>query len=407
MNNRWLYIDFNSYFASVEQQIDPFLRKKPVAVVPVMTDSTCAIAASYEAKAFGVKTGTPIYEAKKLCPDLICVLAKHQVYIEFHEKILQEIDKHVPVSKVCSIDEMACELLESEQEKAIELAYKIKKGLKEHVGESIGCSIGIAPNAYLAKVATDMQKPDGLISIYEEDLPEKLYPLKLKDLPGIGENMEMRLRQRGVFDVKTLCSLDLIHMRMLWGSNEGERMWHHLRGIDLPDRKTQRRSLGHSQVLAPDLRDPQTARMIGKRLVVKAASRLRRMKMVASKMSIWVRLEERIYFDASVSVDRIEDTVSFLKGFSKMWEEIIKKVGLRKIKKISIHFSKLESAESSQYELFADHSKEKRKAISKTLDKINQRYGKDSVCYGPLLSDPMAGTKIAFTRIPDKEEFFE
>src|ERR1700742_3311749 len=103
---RWLYIDFNSYFASVEQELNPALRGKPVAVVPVETDSTCAIAASYEAKAFGVKTGTPIYEARKMCPGLICVLAGHNHYVEYHERILDEIDRHIPVTKVCSIDEM-------------------------------------------------------------------------------------------------------------------------------------------------------------------------------------------------------------------------------------------------------------------------------------------------------------
>ena len=93
---RWLYVDFNSYFASVEQQLRPQLRGRPVAVVPVETDSTCAIAASYEAKAFGIKTGTPIYEAKKRCPDLVCVLADHSRYVDFHQRILEEVDRHIP-----------------------------------------------------------------------------------------------------------------------------------------------------------------------------------------------------------------------------------------------------------------------------------------------------------------------
>src|SRR5580693_5536152 len=86
---RWLYVDFNSYFASVEQQLRPELRSKPIAVVPVETDSTCAIAASYEAKAFGVKTGTRIHEAKRLCPGLVCVLARHECYVEFHHRLIR------------------------------------------------------------------------------------------------------------------------------------------------------------------------------------------------------------------------------------------------------------------------------------------------------------------------------
>src|SRR5271155_3519838 len=88
---RWLYVDFNSYFASVEQQLRPELRGKPIAVVPVETNATCAIAASYEAKAFGIKTGTAIYEAKRLCPGLTCVLARHERYVEFHHGLIEEI----------------------------------------------------------------------------------------------------------------------------------------------------------------------------------------------------------------------------------------------------------------------------------------------------------------------------
>src|SRR5476649_2295506 len=125
---RWLYIDFNSYFASVEQQLEPRLRGKPVAVIPVETDSTCAIAASYKAKAFGVKTGTPIYEAKKMCPGLICVLAQHERYVEYHHRILEEVDKYIPVTAVCSIDEVACRLMDNETsvERATEIAHSIK-----------------------------------------------------------------------------------------------------------------------------------------------------------------------------------------------------------------------------------------------------------------------------------------
>src|SRR5476651_220485 len=161
---RWLYVDFNSYFASVEQQLRPELRDKPVAIVAVETDATCAIAASYEAKAFGVKTGTPIWEAKKLCPGLICVLAQHERYVEYHHRILEEVDQHIPVTAVCSIDEVACRLMDNETsvERATAIALSIKRGLAANVGEYVKCSIGIAANRYLAKVATDLQKPDGL-----------------------------------------------------------------------------------------------------------------------------------------------------------------------------------------------------------------------------------------------------
>jgi DNA polymerase IV len=92
--NRWLYIDFNSYFASVEQQLNPALRGRPVAVVAVMTDATSAIAASYEAKAYGIRTGTPIWEAKAKCPELICVLGRHEAYVDYHHRAIAEVENH-------------------------------------------------------------------------------------------------------------------------------------------------------------------------------------------------------------------------------------------------------------------------------------------------------------------------
>lgn len=105
-----VYIDINSYFVTIEQQLNPDLRDKPVVVVPLLSDSTCAIAASHEAKLLGIKTGTKIYEAKKLCPELICLEARHRIYVEYHDKIFQEIDLHLKVDHIFSIDEGACRL---------------------------------------------------------------------------------------------------------------------------------------------------------------------------------------------------------------------------------------------------------------------------------------------------------
>ena len=132
-NLKWLYLDFNSYFATIEQQVRPGLRKKPIAIVPSITDYTCAIAASYEAKKLGIKTGTMIHEAKKRCPDLICVQADHEKYIYYHHKLIEEISKHIPVEQVCSIDEVACRLLgkECDPKIIVSKAIAIKKNIKK------------------------------------------------------------------------------------------------------------------------------------------------------------------------------------------------------------------------------------------------------------------------------------
>ena len=128
---------------------NPQLRGKPIAIVQVIADTTSCIAASYEAKKYGVKTGTLVKEAKKICPGIIIVLARHPVYISYHHKLIKAVDSCLPVEKVLSIDEMLCSLMGKEQKKenAIELALKIKDTIAEQAGEYMKCSIGIAPNS--------------------------------------------------------------------------------------------------------------------------------------------------------------------------------------------------------------------------------------------------------------------
>ena len=144
----WLFVDLNSYFASVEQETRPELRGKPIGIVPMMADTTCCIAASYEAKAFGVKTGTIVGEAKKMCPGLVLVEARHQVYVEFHHRIVEAVESCLPVTAVMSIDEMACRLMGRERPllAAMELGRQVKARILERVGPMMRSSVGLATN---------------------------------------------------------------------------------------------------------------------------------------------------------------------------------------------------------------------------------------------------------------------
>jgi DNA polymerase-4 len=347
---RWLYVDFNSYFASVEQQLRPELRGKPIAVVPVETDSTCAIAASYEAKAFGVKTGTPIYEAKRLCPGLTCVLARHELYVEFHHSLIEEIERHIPVTAVCSIDEVACRLMDNEisVERSTEIAQSIKSGIGKTIGLYMRCSIGIAPNRYLAKVGTELQKPDGLVVVRVEDLPQKLFSLELRDLPGVGANIERRIQATGVTDLPGLFALNPQQMRTIWGSVWGEKLWYLLRGMELPDETTTRRSIGHSHVMAPELRDPIKAKDVARRLTLKAASRLRRMEYYAGAMSFSARLENDTRFQAEERFYRAQDNKTILDLFDKLWTQALRRSRGVRIRKVSVTLSDLVAAADLQ-----------------------------------------------------------
>jgi DNA polymerase-4 len=417
---RWLYVDFNSYFASVEQQLDPRLRGKPVAVIPVETDSTCAIAASYEAKAFGIKTGTPVWEAKKLCPDLICVLGKHNHYVEFHERILDEIDLHIPVTKVCSIDEMACQLMKNEMTVAriTEIAKSIKAGIAKNIGEYVRCSIGVSSSKYLAKVATDMQKPDGLTILKPQDIEKGLLTLKLRDLPGIGHNMEKRLNEAGIYDMQKLLSLQPKHLRAVWGSIWGEKMWYYLRGHDLPEQETEKGSVGHSHVLSPEMRPPAQAYNIARRLTMKAAARLRRMDYYASVFSVSFRLENGPRLGLEARCEPSQDSFTFQQLLDEIWQELMKETKGRRIKKVNIVLRGLAESKNlhSQPDLFdvlkqpaENKQRVRNEKISAAMDVLNRKFGRDTVLLGMTGGKASAstGSKIAFTRIPDMEEFME
>jgi DNA polymerase-4 len=185
---RTLFVDFNSYFTSVEQQINPALRGRPVGVVPVMAETSCCIAASYEAKTFGIKTGASVAEARRLCPEIALIVGRYGVYVDFHHRAVAAVGRIAPVRQMLNIDEMECELtgLWCGREKALTIAGRIKNELLKSVGGCLRSSIGIAPNTILGKLASNMQKPNGLTVLEQADIPTKLLHLKPSAISGVG-----------------------------------------------------------------------------------------------------------------------------------------------------------------------------------------------------------------------------
>lgn len=411
---RWLFFDLNSYFASVEQQDRPELRGKPVAVVPMRTDSTCAIAASYEAKRYGIKTGTKIYEARRLCPDLICVLARHDVYVCYHHRIMAEVERHIPIEKICSIDEAACLLMQNERDPAVarRLALDIKRGLKERVGAWIRCSIGIAPNMFLAKTATDMQKPDGLVVLEPGNFAHRLFRIGLTDLCGVGRNMERRLNRAGIYDVEQFWNLSPKHARQIWGSVGGERLWYRLHGHDLPDAATQKRAVGHSRVLDPQHRPSDKAHAMAWLLAVKACARLRRYGLHAGSFSLGVRLVAGGRWQDKRTFSPAQDNSTVLQALETLWLRMQRETLKGPIKKVSVVLHDLSEREHLTPDLFETAEPaiaEKRAGLSRAMDALNRRYGANTVSLGlcPKTSAGYVGTKIAFSRVPELAEFDE
>lgn len=245
-----LYLDFDGFFASVEQQARPELRGRPVGIVPFTgTDRTCVIAASREAKAFGVKNVMNVAEARAHCPDLMLVPQSPDLYRRAHNTLLAEIAAVIPIDAVKSIDELTCRMDAAQARAPQDLARRIKSRIHEHVGRFITCSIGFAANRQLAKMASKMDKPDGVTVWAPEAMPSPLMALKLSDIPGVGGRMEARLSQAGIRDVPTLYATQPKQMRKLWGNVTGERLWYALHGYDVQAGATSRGMFGHGRVL--------------------------------------------------------------------------------------------------------------------------------------------------------------
>lgn len=394
-----LFFDLNSYFASVEQHLQPRLRGRPMAVAPMLTDTTCCIAASYEAKAFGVRTGTPVHEAKKLCPEIQIVPARPRVYVQYHHRIMKVVEQVIPVQTIYSIDEAACRLIgdECEPDKAVSIARAIKQHLYEKISPYIRCSVGIGPNRLIAKMASNMQKPDGLVVIEKCELPEKLYELALNDIPGIGTKMQIRLQHGGVHSVRDLFELTPKQIHACWGSIVGRWFYEALRGEKTTEPATQRRTVGHSHVLPPDKRTDLDSYRVLVRLIHKAAMRLRKLNYWAGRLTVKLSYMDKTKWKAYRRVELCQDTQSLVETFEQMWVE---RPGGRTPLKVSMVLTDLLPSRSVPQFLFRE--RQRRHTLSLVMDRVNQRCGRNVLHLGSMLgAGEAAPMRIAFGVIPD------
>ena len=426
----WLFVDMNSYFASVEQQVRPELRGRPVGIVPVMADTTCCIAASYEAKAFGVKTGTLVADARRLCPEIVFVEARHEIYVEFHHRIVAAVESCLPVTGVYSVDEMGCRLLGRERPllAAMELGRTVKARIREQVGETLRCSVGLATNRYLAKIATDMDKPDGLIALTSDILPEALRRLTLRDLPGVGARMEQRLNQRGIRTMDALMALDCAQTGELWGSVWGERLWHWLRGEDFDmDETVHPKSIGHQHVLAPALRTLDLGWSVAHKLLHKAALRLRTGGLWTTRLTLAISFlqptdnrsdnrsaqksaqkgppRRRRSWSAELRLVECQESDTLIDALKKLWELRPTGAAFETPYFIGIQLGDLVPNPLHTLNLFSSFDRAQRSArLSATMDQLNTRYGMTTLAPAAMLpatAQQAAPTRIAFSSIPD------
>ncbi len=398
----WLFADLNAYFASIEQELRPELRGRPIAVVPVEADSTCCIAISYEAKRYGLSGGIHVSKARELCPHITLVKARPRLYIEFHDQIKAAIERCVPIQKVMSCDEFACRLIgrECDPLRATEIAYAIKREIRS-VGSTLRCSIGLGPNRFLAKVAADVLKPDGLMLFDRSMLPDALFGLELSDLPGVGHRMEKRLRSAGISSVRQLCSLRRDQMSALWGNVWGDRMWLWFRGEDFvePEDKP-KQSFSRQHILPPACRDSERARAVAIKLMLSAARRMREQNLWAGAVFLCVGFAgQRRALEALIRFTPSQSPAVLQMQLIELWKEVPPDATPTDI---TVGVSDLEPERVGLFEAPRDA----RERVTETVDRLNTRYGLNSVYLGSIHNvRKEAPTRISFGAPPPRKDF--
>ncbi|MFI4860999.1 MAG: Y-family DNA polymerase [Phycisphaerales bacterium JB063] len=402
---RWLFLDMDNYFASVEQQDRPELRGRPVGVIPCESEGTCCIAASKEAKRHGVKTGTGVREAKHRCPGIKLVVARPRRYVVVHQAICAAIQNVIPIDKVWSIDEMAVRLMgrECEVGAALEIGRRVKQAVCPGVGEVLSCSVGLASSRLMAKVASELGKPDGLTALTPDDLPGRIAHLSLIDLPGINVGIRARLHKHNILTVEDLWAMTAQQAQEAWGSVEGRRYWMGLHGEDPKVHVEHRRTITHANVLAPALRTPAGAHAVMTRLLHKAGRRLRAQGYFARTLSVSVKDESGTRWHDGINLPTCQDTITIIEHFERLWKRRPTHA-IPKPKKVGITAGGLIPTSSTPGLLF-DEPKQRRD-LDHAIDTINRRFGGHKVYMGGMhmVAKLDMPDKIAFGRIPNGHE---
>lgn len=408
-----LYLDFDGFFASVMQQAMPHLRGRPVGVIPFETDaaySTAVIACSREAKARGCKNVMPVPEALDVCPDLVLVTQRPDLFRRAHNTLLNEITCVIPIETVKSIDELSCVLDKAAIADPLGLAARIKKRLRDNIGDQITCSISFAPNRLLAKIAGKVNKPDGITIWRPEDLPGPLFQRQLSDIPGVGRRLGWRLMLAGINSVEDLWNCQPKQMRALWRNVNGERMWYALHGYAIHAQPTARGMYGHGRVLPPDWRDVEHAQPCSRLLLTKAARRMRRDGYFAGGLWLWLDIRRGGWFGHR-PLHYVQDDQACLAALNALWERVRAEVPPNaEIVRLGVTLFDLSAPYERQLDMFLNDDPERRRweRITHAVDGLNRKFGKRVVTLGPWTPPPggYAGGKIAYNRIPSAEDFW-
>ena len=382
MSSIIMCIDMDAFFASVEQQANPKLRGKPIAVIG-SGGRTVITTRSYEARAYGVKTGMNIYEAKKLCPDLILVVGDNEKYAYTCSELSVIYSKYTPDVEVYSIDEAFLDITTTQHlfggPEAI--GFAIKKEVKDQFG--INCTVGIAPNILMAKLASDIAKPDGLRWIKDEDARTLLNNLPVQELWGIGSSTAEKLKQLGIRTCGELGNASASLLRSKFGII-GETLKQMGQGqCDRPlvVNEEDPKSIGHSRTLPIDISDRATLRTELLKLSSMVCSRARKYGFVGKRITLTVRYSDFETFTKQATLQVHSNSTHEIYHNAS---DILDSIRLaRDVRLIGVSLSQLMPENEVQLDLF--NGDVKTKSVLKAVDSLNDKFGDFTITWGSSL----------------------
>lgn len=393
--SNFLHIDINSCFATIEQQANPLLRGKPIIVGSFKSDYGIALAASREAKVMGIKTGTSVKDARKICPGILIVEPDSAKYRHVHLQLRKLLTDYSPEVIPKSIDEFIMDLNQSPvtYPKPYLAALEIKQRIKEEIGEWITVSIGLGPSRFLAKTGAGLHKPDGLDEINKSNFEQIYRNLPVGDLCGIGFRTEPKLKLYGINTAWDLYTTPLTQSNIIFKSIHAY-YWHRkLSGWSTQDMPTLRKSIGNSYVMPACAGRPKNVLPILAKLVDKCTHRMRKLGLAAKGIGVMARFEDKSHW---FETHKLQQVIFATPDVYKAAEHLLMNVPPgKKIRKIGVTCFNLVPLESLQMELFADTVAKKK--LAGAMDKVKKRWGT-----GALHSARMIATQ---KYVPDRIAF--
>lgn len=382
-----IHIDINSYYATLEQQAYPHLRGKPVGVAGKgRGERTVVVGASIEAKKLGVKGAMSTWEAQRICPSIIIVPANYDRYIFVSKRIFTMLERFSPKVEVFSIDEAFVELPNNATwDDAVVIAKQMKQLIYTQIGEWVTCSIGISYGRTLAKLASEMQKPDGLTVIRPEDFAAVAAQTPIEELCGIGWRLRPRLNQAGITTIAELGQAPKAMLLDMFGQFTGT--WLHNIGNGIDDNRIrsfrqlpQEKSVGHSYTLPRDIVSLEDVKGVLLLLCERVGARLRRKNLIGRTVSIYLRFGDHGgWGERQSQKEYIFDGLQIFQAAERILEHL---PYAKPIRLVAVTITDLTEASQTTKPLFLQD--QRYESLVKAVDVINTNYGEFTVHRGAL-----------------------